>query len=116
MWVFTQDGFISVVDNKHVPGKLTARARDRQSLALLADIAGSEIVQTAKTDYPYRTYVTREQYIEFLTANVDSLDYGNFKDRVWTTRGDRWHDACARVWGAMIDVSDKEAVGTGLYS
>lgn len=64
MWVFTQDGFISVVNNGHVKGKLTARARDRQSLALLAEIADTEIVHTTNTDYPYRTYVTREQYTE----------------------------------------------------
>ena len=42
MWIFTQDGFVSAVDNGMVPGKLAVRARDKESLALLAELTGAD--------------------------------------------------------------------------
>ena len=108
MWVFTQDGFVSAVDNKQVEGKLTVRARDRQSLETLADLAGTEIVESPPyRDYEYRVHVTREQFSEWMRLNIEFLDYPNFKNRVWDTRGDVYHDACSDVWGAMLAVSDR---------
>ena len=116
MWVFTQDGFISAVDNNQVPGKLAVRARDKASLDLLSTMSGEEIVQLENTDYPYRVFVTKEQFSDFLLAQVEDLDYGNFKNRVYDTRGKAYSYACGRVWEAMLAVTDDEAVGTGLYS
>lgn len=116
MWVFTQDGFISAVDNNQVPGKLAVRARDKISLELLAAFTEQEIQQWKNTDYPYRVFVTKEQFAEYLSVQVDSLDYANFKDRVWATRGDKYHRATGQVWESMLGVTDDEAIGTGLYS
>ena len=116
MWVFTQDGFISAVDNKQVPGKLSVRARDKRSLELLSQTTGETIVKSKGTDYPYRIYVTRQQFADFLVDNVTTLDYPNFKNRVYDNRGRDFAHACGKVWSAMIDVTDKEAIGIGLYS
>jgi hypothetical protein len=116
MWIFTQDGFISAVDNGHVPGKLAVRARDKKSLEFLAEITGQEISQRKNTDYPYRVFVTKDEFTSFLASHVDAMDYSNFKNRVYETRGSDFAHACGNVWSAMIDVTDKEAVGTGLYS
>jgi len=107
MWVFTQDGFISAVDNNQMPGKLTVRARDRKSLELLSDVTGSAIIELPNRDYEYRVYVTRDDFASFLVSHVDHLDYSNFKNRIWDTRGEVYHDACSDVWGAMLQVSDK---------
>jgi hypothetical protein len=113
MWVFTQDGFVSAVDNKQVEGKLTVRARDRLSLETLADMAETEIIESPPhRDYEYRVFVTREQFAEWMRLNVEFLDYSNFKNRVWETRGDVYHDACSDVWDAMLAVSDlRDPVG-----
>lgn len=107
MWIFTQDGFISVVDNKQVQGKLTVRARDKESLELLADVTGQPIIELPNRDYEYRVYVTRDQLSAFMATQIDDLTYGNFKNRIWDTRGDVYHSACAEVWNAMLAVSDK---------
>jgi hypothetical protein len=116
MWVFTQDGFISAVDNGHVPGKLAVRARDKKSLELLAALTQQEIVKSKNADYPYRVFVAKDDFTNFLASHVESLDYSNFKDRVYSTRGNKFASACGKVWAAMLDVTDKEAIGIGLYS
>ena len=115
MWIFTQDGFISAVDNNEVPGKLAVRARDQRSLAFLAEITDQEIVQVTNRDYPYRVYVTKAEFTEFLAAHVESLDYPNFKSQVYNIRGSEYAHACANVWEAMLEVTDDAALGTGLY-
>jgi hypothetical protein len=110
MWIFTEDGFISAVDNGMEPGKLAVRARDKKSLSLLSEITGERIVSFRGTDYPYRVHVTREQLASFLVANVDTMDYSNFKNRVYDTRGSKFARACGKVWEAMLDVTDDEAI------
>jgi hypothetical protein len=116
MWIFTQDGFISAVNNKEAADKITVRARDKQSLALISEIVNQEIIQVNGRDYPYRVYATKEQLSEFLQAQVDVLDYGNFKDQVKVVRGQEFASACGAVWEAMLDVTDDEALGRGLYA
>ncbi len=107
MWIFTQDGFVSAVDNGMEPGKLAVRARDKESLALLAELTGAEIQEFEGTDYEYRVHVTREELTKWMTMNIETLDYSNFKNRVWASRGEVFHDACSEVWGVMLQVSDK---------
>lgn len=116
MWIFTQDGFISAVDNKEVPGKLTVRARDKRSLALLAEFTNQEVTQVDGRDYPYRVHATKEQFSDFLQAHVDDLNYPNFKDQVKSVRGRDFAAACGSVWAAMLDVTDDDALGRGLYA
>lgn len=116
MWIFTQDGFISAVDNNEVPGKIAVRARDKRSLAFLAEITSQDIKQVAGRDYPYRVYVTKAEFTEFVASHIESIDYANFKDQVKTIRGRDFASACGSVWEAMLDVTDNEALGTGLYA
>ena len=116
MWIFTETGFISAVDNGHVPGKLAVRARDKESLAILAAVTDQEIKQSERSDYPYRVYVTKEEFSDYILAHIETLDYSNFKDRVYKTRGSIFARACGRVWEAMLDVTDAEAIGKGLFA
>jgi hypothetical protein len=116
MWIFTQDGFISAVDNKEVPGKLTVRARDEESLELLAAATNQEIGQVDGRDYPYRVHVTKEEFSDFLLMHVEHLNYPNFKDKVKAVRGHEFASACGAVWAAMLDVTDDKALGRGLYA
>lgn len=108
MWVFSQDGFVSVVDNKVKPGYLAVRARDRQSLIVIAEMTNSEIEFTPMRDYQYRVYATPEQVKEFMTAQIEMIDYGNFKDRLTDSRGWEFHHAASQVWSVMNEIADDE--------
>ena len=108
MWVFTQNGFISAVDNKVKPGLLAVRARDRQSLEEISEMAGSEIEFTPRRDYQYRTYVSRGILEDFVKLSIETLDYSNFKDRLYVSRGKQFARAAGNVWTSMHAVADKE--------
>jgi len=108
MWVCTQNGFISAVDNKVKPGLLAVRARDRQSLEAISEMAGSEIEFTPHRDYQYRTYVSRGILEDFVKLSIETLDYSNFKDRLYVSRGKQFARAAGNVWTSMHDVADKE--------
>jgi hypothetical protein len=90
MWVFTETGFVSAVRKPEEPKYITVRAREKQSLEVLSDLADTPIIDT-----PF------EVFKAWLATSVDMLDYDNFKNRVWDTRGDEFHDALAAVWSAM---------------
>lgn len=108
MWIFTQDGFISAVDNGVKPGKLAVRARDRKSLVGIAQITDSVIEFTPTRDYQYRVYATKKQLTELISLDIEMIDYGNFKDRVHETLDNDFHRAAGEVWVAMNEVTDKE--------
>ena len=108
MWVFSQDGFISAVDNGVKPGYLAVRARDRQSLVPLSELAEAEIEFTPNRDYQYRVYVTRAMFQDFMNLSIETLDYGNFKDRLKVSRGSKFAYAAGSVWATMHDVTDAE--------
>lgn len=114
MWVFTQDGFVSAVAYHENPDYLVVRARDKQSLELLSDLTSAEIVEQPNRDYEYRVFVKKQDFANWLVSQVESIDYTNYKNRLWQTRGDVYHDAASEVWGSMLAVSDKyKPVGRG---
>jgi hypothetical protein len=101
MWIFTETGFVSAVRKDDAPNKITARARDRRSLQELSELSGAEIITTEHSDYRYRVVVSDDVFKSWFVTAVDMLDYDNFKNRIWETRGDEFHDALGRVWSVM---------------
>lgn len=108
MWVFTPEGFISAVDNKAKPGLIAVRARDRQSLGTLAEMADTKIEFTPGRDYQYRVYVSKEMFQDYMRLVVDLINYPNFKDELYATRGKTFARAAGEVWSVMNDVADDE--------
>jgi hypothetical protein len=104
MWIFTTEGFISVVEK---PGEteLTVRARDERSLATLSAAAGVSVIETPMADYPFRIIVSREVLSAWLVEHVDGLDYSNFKSAVGRSRGWDYSHALSAVWADMQHVT-----------
>lgn len=106
MWVFTDHGFISAVQHHSMPDTVVVRARDKRSLERISNKYGTDIVQLRGTDYPHRTYVTREQFAEYMASEAEKVDYTNYKSRLHVTRGDVYYDAATSVWSTMHEVQD----------
>ena len=109
MRIFTETGFVSAVHHFSEPDQLVVRARDQVSLEDLADFCGAEIKRTPVDDYPYRVQITDKKFGVWMTNQISSMAYTNFKNCVHDTRGHDFADTLMSVWSAMHDVEDSGA-------
>ena len=107
MWLFTTTGFISIVE--HDADHLAVRARDSFSLSPLAQSYDVEIRSTPTADYPYRIFLSKDQFKNYLHNQTGLINYKNFKSEIAITRGKKFANALLSVWSAMHEVEDKEA-------
>ncbi len=106
MWLVTDRGFYSVVDKGDRPGYLCVRARvraDLENLFELESLSGyaGDVIETDNSDYRFRVYVTREDWV---TASADlarQIDYPNFKSAVEERQGRERAHTYISVWGAL---------------
>ena len=100
MWLFTTQGFISVVAHTGKPDTLLVRARDESSLLSLQGATGATLTHTPFADYPYRIEVLREAYAAWVLEEISRLTYSNYKSHMWSARPELG-DALQEVWAAM---------------
>jgi UDP-3-O-acyl-N-acetylglucosamine deacetylase len=106
MWVFTTSGFLSAV---YKDGALQVRARDCKSLDALAKSTSAAIIATPLADYPYRIAITNEQFSNWLSQQVQAIDYKNFKSEIADSRGYGFAKPLNQVWSVMHEVEDSNA-------
>lgn len=106
MWLFTPEGFFSIVDKhdpKH-PGELCIRARASGDLDRLRKQMPElgETIMHVGTDYPARAWAERSAVAAWASSQMLDLDYSNFKSEVGRTMGhDRAH-VYMGVWSQML--------------
>lgn len=105
MWVFTNNAFVSITTVPHLQGiglvdndHLQIRARRPEDLIAFFDDDLLQIYHTENTDYPSRTYATRQRVAEALSRTVHVINYANFKGSV---KDHERHMAYLGVWGVM---------------
>jgi len=104
MWLFTSDGFVSVVQHAEKPDTLLVRARDERSLLSLVEATGATLRHTPSNDYPYRAEVLRTAYSAWVVDQITELDYTNYKAHMWSERPE-FGDALHEVWASMHQVT-----------
>jgi hypothetical protein len=100
MWIFSQDGFYSVVQKGE---QFHVRARRRQDLVNLGLTATKSY---AGSDYPWRAILPgRDELLKLLEKLGKSVDYPNFKGRVGERpdQRDRIGDY-HKIWALMAKV------------
>ena len=106
MWLVTDRGFYSVVDKGDREGYLCVRGRVREDIDALFELdslAGyaDDVIETHDSDYRYRVYVRREDWVAAAADLAGRIDYDNFKNRVRRSQGaDRAH-RYGEVWGTL---------------
>ena len=75
MWIFTQDGFLSVVEHRDDSDCLIVRSRARDDLERMAHFAGQEIIVMPDADYRFRVEVPRPVFGAFMREQVVDIDY-----------------------------------------
>ena len=107
MWLFTTQGFYSVVAHRDEPSKVLVRTRSREDLdALRQQIAGLELIEDPSADYRYRAVVEREEWEVAASALVAAIDYPNFKSAVAERQGSRRAGFYGEVWRVMRELQD----------
>lgn len=118
MWIFTKHGFFSAVcarkgDGKHGqpvdPDHIMVRARVRGHLEALKkrfpDILGvCEIKESAETDYAYRLFVQKSEWMQVLARLAEETNYDNFKSEVSRYQGRAgaaYERSLHEVWSVM---------------
>ena len=109
MWIFTNKGFLSIVEDKDDPGRLLVRARYEGDIE--RHFGGeTEVIELEDSDYRFRAFLPREEVRAVIDRELSSLDYGNFKnsfdrDNVSLSREVREerHAALFQVWSAMVE-------------
>ncbi len=115
MWIYTPTGFISAVAKDGTStGPLTVRARDRRSLDQLAELCGQHVQFGGGTDYPYRLVITRGQFQSWLVAQLNHLDYANFKNEAYQQRGREYAHVLGAVWTTNLALEDDEVTDSYL--
>ena len=77
MWIFSQDGFFSIVQKGE---QFHVRARRKQDLV---NVGLAPTKSYAGSDYPWRTILpNRDELLMLLEKLGKSVDYPNFKSRI----------------------------------
>jgi hypothetical protein len=113
MWVFTLDGFFSIVAHTELPNHLLVRARDRDDIQRLAGWLARqghpvEPRHTPEGDYAWRLVAPRALVARYLATTVADIDYPNFKNAVAKQRG---HDRAviySQVWLDMLALQPED--------
>jgi len=98
MWLFTPEGFYSVVSAEEFGHPLQVRARRDDDLDRLRSSffpTLGENVHLAGRDYPVRAFTTHEGLAECLSKIAKAIDYDNFKSTV----ASRHSSERARIYG-----------------
>tara|TARA_B100000287_G_scaffold365834_1_gene360763 strand:+ start:29926 stop:30291 length:366 start_codon:yes stop_codon:yes gene_type:complete len=84
MWIFTQEGMISVVQNNQRRGHVLVRARTKACLPRLLESAKmkdfkDKIEHTIGNDYEFRISLPSLDFRALMSGIMDNLTYDNFK-------------------------------------
>jgi len=106
MWLYTIDGFYSVV---HKPGdtELTIRARVRADLERLKIHylpLLSELTESDDSDYRFRAKATHIAFAKALYRIVQDIEYDNFKNTVAARQGTERAKIYSSVWSSTAQL------------
>ena len=107
MWLFTTQGFYSVVAHREDPGTLIVRARTREDIeALREQIPAIEPFEDAGADYRHRACVSRAEWLAAVAQLTADIDYDNFKSEVAREQGYERARLYGHVWGEMLGLQE----------
>jgi hypothetical protein len=112
VWLFTLDGFYSVVADRDDPSRLLVRTRDADDAQRMAERLGVSAVSTPASegyDYAYRMFVARETFAKALADEALGITYDNFKNAVHDRRGSKRAAIYSRVWSLLYDAFGRGA-------
>jgi hypothetical protein len=81
MWIFTKDGFLSIVQHNDKPDILIVRSRFKGHIERIFGHAAPKVDTTGK-DYEYRAEIPKEKVAMVMSDMIKDIYYGNFKNEI----------------------------------
>ncbi|MDI9569145.1 MAG: hypothetical protein QM278_00200 [Pseudomonadota bacterium] len=96
MWIFADQGYLSIIQDFRDPDTLIVRARFPDHIRNI--FPDAQVTKTPGRDYLYRTLLPRGEVAERIKALVEGIEYSNFKDAV---EAPLYQRACGEIWGIL---------------
>ncbi|MAK32864.1 MAG: hypothetical protein CL386_02615 [Acidiferrobacter sp.] len=96
MWVFTNKGFLSIVQHKDIPDYFQVKSRVRRPLEELWPNHPVEVIGWA--DYRFRISISKEEVVPILIEEIERIDYTSFKN---SCDDEAYLQALVRIWTEM---------------
>ena len=107
MWVFTKQGFFSVVQDREHRSNVHVRARSEADLlevwrhAQMLQAHPEIVYNDDQADYPFRVIMWKTTWAQILEMYAESIDYDKFKPNF--EHEPEKHEILLKVWGDMLD-------------
>ena len=123
MWVFTREGFFSVVWDKDCRGdEIAVRCQCKEDICNLAKkLSGycdeNQIIKGESRTYRYRLKITKQAWSAYLADSALQVDYTSVKKNVVSASDELRRDAYYQVWEALyrwrekMDAHEKDRPG-----
>lgn len=124
MWLFTRDGFYSIVQHRDSADIVQVRARTREDLVDLAKAIGmpntgneeTGIMEDPRADYRWRLNVPRETMAWYTSEAVKGIDYTTSVKTAIGKGDPKRKSALMRVWSAMMSLQRGSSIMPGRSS
>ena len=98
MWIFLNNSFLSIVENRNNKEELLVRSRVRGDIDKI--FPNSNIFEMENSDYKYRSYIKKIEVSEKIKEIVTNINYDNFKNSISKSE-DLRHSSYLNVWNEM---------------
>ena len=98
MWIFLNNSFLSIVENRNNKEELLVRSRVRGDIDKI--FPDSNIFEMENSDYKYRSYIKKIEVSEKIREIVTNINYDNFKNSI-SKYEDQRHSSYLNVWNEM---------------
>ena len=107
MWVFTQNGFISLVQHPNDASQVIVRAMSKEAIEsfLKKSIQNLTISYKPRNDYPFQASVPRPGVVDAMFHTIEAVNYPHFKASV---KDNHYQSQCLNVWAEMQGLYEEE--------
>lgn len=103
MWIYLNNSFLSIVENKDNNDLLHVRGRRAGDIEAI--FHNAVVLHTPTGDYKYRADIARSHVSLALADQANQIDYTNFKNSVHDSQR---HYAYMKTWSAAHDLETKK--------
>ena len=79
MWVFLNNSFLSIVENRNNKDELLVRSRIKGDIEKV--FPDSDVFEMESSDYKYRSFIKKTDVSSKLKNIVEDINYDNFKNQ-----------------------------------